>query len=193
MLIELWQTKKRIAFLHGAITLSICLFMKGLLTFSMDGLTILKTWACCSEREDSSWFLLDLASLTFCFLKHLRYCRFWKTGKNPPVDVFCFCFVMSQNVTTRLYPSVYSQVFHWVHLRLQAPLINRGMVPICCFPFAYWCFFLNCFGIFNRTWVQDRLAEVLGWMKRSGVEQMPRLTVSSKIMGLIIAPWFERK
>lgn len=144
MLIELWQTKKRIAFLHGAITLSICLFMKGLLTFSMDGLTILKTWACCSEREDS-WFLLDLAPLTFCFLKHLRYCRFWKTGKNPPVDVFYFCFVMSQNVTTRLYPSVYSRVFHWVHLRLQAPLINRGMVPICCFPFACCFFFFELF------------------------------------------------
>lgn len=127
--------QKRIAFLHGAITLAVYLFMKALLTFSMDGPTIIKTWACCSEREDSSWFLLDLASLTFCLLKHLGYWRFWKTGKNLPIDVFSFCFAMSQSVTTGLFPTVYSWIFHRVHLRLQVPLISRGMVPICCFPF----------------------------------------------------------
>lgn len=152
LLIELWQTKKKkkTAFLHGAITLAIYLSMKGLLTFSMGGATIIKIWVCCSEREDSSWFLLKLASLTFCFLEHLRYCGFWKTGKNLPVDVSSFCFAMSQNVTAGWFPSVYSWVFHRVHLgaRLQVPFINRGMVLKCCFPFPL-LFFLNCFGILS--------------------------------------------
>lgn len=65
MIIDLWQTKKFL-FLCGAIRLDIYLFMKRLATFSMDGPTIIKTWpSCCSEREDSSLFLPDLASLMF--------------------------------------------------------------------------------------------------------------------------------
>lgn len=44
LLIELRKTKNKIiAFLLGAITLAIYLFMKGLLTFSMVGSMIIKT------------------------------------------------------------------------------------------------------------------------------------------------------
>lgn len=80
--------------------------MKGLPTFSMDGPVIIKTWASCyGEREDSSWFLPDLASLTFpAFLKPLVYSRFWKTEEKLDIDVYYFCFAGAHIVTTRLYP-----------------------------------------------------------------------------------------
>lgn len=58
--------QKRFLFLQGAIGLDIYLFMKGLPTLTVDGPTIIKTWAsCCSERGSFSRFLPDLASLTF--------------------------------------------------------------------------------------------------------------------------------
>lgn len=62
--------QKRIQFVNGARRLVICLFMKELTTSSVDGPTSIKTLdshcqGLLTEREGSSWFLPDLASLTF--------------------------------------------------------------------------------------------------------------------------------
>lgn len=113
---------------HGAIGLDIYLFMEGLPTFTMDGPTVIKTWAsCCSE----GWFLPVSARRgfyhMFCLLKHLMCSRFWKVEEKLVI----YTFLISALLWHRLWQwgctqSAHTGDFHWEHL------INRGMVSICC-------------------------------------------------------------